>query len=324
VAPTANGTADVNEAVLDDLAAIESRDPSGMLAAVASAGAEMRQGAAAAVEAGVAGGAGGDPPRAVVIAGMGGSGIAGDVLDAVTVSVPLAQHRGYGLPGWVGPRDLVVAVSASGSTEETLSAAREAGRRGARLVTVGAPASPLAELGRGAGGRHVSVDCGDRPPRVCLWALSAPVLAVAHAVGVAHAPPDVVDQTADLLDRVGGRCAPVVDRAANPAKALAIHLAGGLPLAWGSTRLAGVAARRFACQINENAQVPAVWGELPEASHNQVVALDGPASGGLRLVILRDTDEHPQLSRRRAISTELAQSRGVPVTEVRAEGVHPL
>jgi glucose/mannose-6-phosphate isomerase len=50
---------------------------------------------------------------------MGGSGIAGDVLAAVagpTCPVPVVTHRGYGLPGWVGPVDLVVAVSCSGST----------------------------------------------------------------------------------------------------------------------------------------------------------------------------------------------------------------
>ena len=74
---------------------------------------------------------------------MGGSGIAGDVLAAVAgpaLPVPIVVHRGFGLPGWVGPMDLVIAVSCSGATAETLAALEEAVRRGCRLLVVGAPA----------------------------------------------------------------------------------------------------------------------------------------------------------------------------------------
>jgi glucose/mannose-6-phosphate isomerase len=102
------------------------------------------------------------------------------------------------------------------------------------------------------------------------------VLAAADAAGVISVSAEVLSAVADRLDRLADRCRPAVERAANPAKALAGHLAGGLPLIWGSTRLAGVAATRFGCQLNENAQVPAVTGELPEATHNQIVVLDGP------------------------------------------------
>jgi glucose/mannose-6-phosphate isomerase len=101
-----------------------------------------------------------------------------------------------------------------------------------------------------------------------------------------------------------------------------------------------VAAYRLACQLNENAKYPAVWGLLPEANHNQVVAFDGPFAGTasaedlfrdrvdddvaertrLRLVLLRDTDEHPQVARRTAVTEELADERGVGVSTVVAEG----
>jgi glucose/mannose-6-phosphate isomerase len=85
-----------------------------------------------------------------------------------------------------------------------------------------------------------------------------------------------------------------------------------------------------------------VWGVLPEANHNQVVALDGPFAGSanrpvedlfrdrvddeateltrMRLVLLRDTEEHPQVSRRTAVTEELADERGVGVSTVRADG----
>ena len=115
---------------------------------------------------------------------------------------------------------------------------------------------------------------------------------------------------------------------------------------WGTSSMAGTVAYRFACQLNENAQVPAIWGVLPEANHNQVVALDGsfagsgPGSGAandgdffrdraddrddaarLVLLLLRDTDEHPQVARRAEVSAELARERDVPVIQLQAEGV---
>jgi glucose/mannose-6-phosphate isomerase len=329
----------VDDTVLDDVGSIEAGDPAGMLPKVGSAGAQVRHGVAAAAEgvaslaAGVLGTA---RPRAVVVAGMGGSGIAGDVLASVAgpdCPVPVLLHRGYGLPGWVATTDLVVAVSASGSTEETLSAVEEARRRGTRLLTVGAPESPLAALCRAAGGLHFPVDSAGWPPRARIWALSVPVLAAADALGLAHVPAEVFESTADLLDAIAERCHPSVGSIAdpvanpvanNPAKALALQLAGRVPVLWGSTELAGVAARRFGCQLNENAKVPAVTGWLPEADHNQVMAFDGPYGADIRLVVLRDSEEHPQLSRRRTVSVEIAESRGVEVSEILAEGSHPL
>jgi glucose/mannose-6-phosphate isomerase len=101
-----------------------------------------------------------------------------------------------------------------------------------------------------------------------------------------------------------------------------------------------VAAYRFACQLNENAKTPAVWGVLPEAGHNQVVALDGPFGGGggggdlfrdrvdddesdrtqLHLVLLRDVEEHPRVARRAEVVAEIARDRGLEVSMLLAEG----
>jgi glucose/mannose-6-phosphate isomerase len=335
----------IEEGLLDDLEAIEAGDPKEMLRATASAGAQVRYAVAAAHDAEVARLADEGRPRAILVAGMGGSGISGDVLAAVAgtaATVPLVVHRGYGLPGWVGPTDLVMGVSCSGTTEETLSAVDEAGRRGARLLTVGAAGSPLADLGVRGHGVHVAVDAAGRMPRACLWMLSVPLLVAADALGVVPVPADALDAAADRLDEIAERCRPAGETFANPGKSLAVELAGSLPVLWGSTDLAGVAAYRFACQLNENANYPAVSGVLPEANHNQIVTLDGafgaaavstegdffrdrmtePDPARMRLVLLADADEHPQLRRRRELSRALAEARGVAVSELVAEGAH--
>src|SRR2546423_10439152 len=140
---------DVDVELLDAPAAIQARDVSGMLRDVATSGAQVREAVTLAADADVARLADGGRPRAVVVAGMGGSGIAGDVLAVVAgtgCAVPITVHRGFGLPAWIGAADLVVAVSCSGGTEETLSAAEEGVRRGARLFAVGAVDSQLAAI----------------------------------------------------------------------------------------------------------------------------------------------------------------------------------
>jgi len=322
---------------LDDPELIEAADPGGMLRQVASSAAQIRSTLTACAECGLQAAIGPDRPRAIVVAGMGGSGIAGDVLAAVCgpgSPVQIVTVHGYQLPGWVGANDLVIAVSCSGSTEETLSAASEAVRRGCRLACVGGANSPLADVAVQARAPFVPVMSAGMP-RSTLWGLSVPLIVIAGQFGLAGAGEAVYEAAAAALERVSYQCRPVSESFINPGKALALELFGHLPVIWGSSPLAGVAAKRFACQLNENAKYPAVAGELPEANHNQVVAFDGPFAPGatgteaasgfpLRLVVIADPGEHPQVTRRREASAELASARGIGVSELPMEGDHPL
>ena len=109
-----------------------------MLRAVGSAGAQVREALLRLDDDAVRAVAAEGRPRALVVTGMGGSGIAGDVVAAVTgpsCAVFRSRSRGYRLPGWVGPLDLVIAVSCSGETEEGAHPATDSEkpmRRGAR------------------------------------------------------------------------------------------------------------------------------------------------------------------------------------------------
>jgi glucose/mannose-6-phosphate isomerase len=323
----------VDESVLDAVDRLARLDPQEMLAAVATGGPQLREHTERAAEE-LAGLDRADRPRAVLVAGMGGSAIAGDVLAAGTAGspVPVLVHREATLPGWVGAADLVVAVSCSGRTEETLSAAVEADRRGARLVGVGAAGSPLAELTAAAGGTFATVR-QRLAPRASLWGLTGPLAVLADRLGLVELPAGTIEATAARLDQVAAACRPDRESFVNPAKELALQLAGSLPVIWGSTAAAGVAARRLASQLAENAKYPAMSGALPEADHNQVVAFDGPYAvedlfhdreseppPRLRLVLLRDPAEDDR-SRRRADATRaVAAGRGVRLSELVADG----
>jgi glucose/mannose-6-phosphate isomerase len=312
---------------LDDAVAVAAADPGDMLAAVASAGPQVRQSLVACERANLSGVSSGGRPRAVVVTGMGGSGIAGHVLQAAAgpeCPVPVERVRGWTLPAWVGPDDVVIAVSSSGRTAETLACTRTAVERHARTVVVAAEGSPLVELAESAHLPWVPVPDG-RPPRANLWALSVPLLVVAHALGVVDAEPVRLEAVADLLDGVAAQCGPNVPEADNPAKQLARELMGTLPMIWGSSDLAGIAAYRLLCQLAENGKYPAVNGVLPEALHNQVVTFAGPPSAQpVRLVMLRDTVEQLEVGLAADEVEALARESGVAVSRIAAVGEHPL
>ena len=206
-------------------------------------------------------------------------------------------------------------------------------RRGSNLVAVGAAGSPLQAIATQARAPFVPVVSAGMP-RSTLWGLSIPLIAIAERAGVLEVGEDVYEATAAALEQIAFQCRPTSESFVNPAKSLALDLFGSLPMIWGSSPLSGVAAKRFAAQLNENAKYPGIAGELPEASHNQVVAFDGPFAPGtrldaesgypLRLILLSDPAAHPQVALRQAVSAELATARGIRVSELAMEGEHPL
>ncbi len=345
----------VDEALLNSPERIQAADPSLMLRALASAGAQVRESAALAAEANLGALTEEGRPRAVVVAGVGTAARTGDLLETVAgprCPVPVVGHRSAGIPGWVGAADAVIAVSASGRSPEALAAAEAAGRRGARLVAIGPPDSELQILAERARAPFVPVP-RRAPARVSLWALTVPVLLAARALGLLHIAEADFAETAVRLDEDAERCRPDADSFVNPGKALALEIANSIPIVWGSSPLATVAARRVGDMLSANARYPVVAGSLGEAGRGRVGLIDGvygglaeserdifadpPAGEGpprLRVLLLRDggladdesrPGEPSLLEERRADAVmELAARRGVRCGEIRAEGASPL
>jgi hypothetical protein len=309
----------LDEARLDDVEALALGDSRQVLRALATAGAQVREAVTLATEAGADRFGAGDRPRSVLVASLGGSALVGDVLGLLAgpgSPVPFSVRRNLPLPGWVGPLDLVVAVSLSGRAAGPLALAAEAARRGATLLTVGADDSPLAAVSRQARGTHVPVGRGRTSSRTALWSLLVPVLVAAGSMGLVDVPPSAFTTTADRLDEVADAARPSSESFVNPAKVLAVELAGSVPVVLGDGDLAGVAAQRAAAMLSRTARTPAVWGELPDDASQVVAAFDGPltaaGSGGsavddlfadpfldgeaaprLRLLLLRDALPDP-------------------------------
>ena len=263
---------------LDTPDVIEASDPGDTLRQVASAAAQVRTALRSCAETDLSAFTADGRPRAIVVAGIGGSGLAGEMLNAMaglSSPVQVVVSQAARLPGWVGAADAVVAVSCSGSTPETLDIATEAARRGCRLAGIGAEGSPLHRIAEQASAPFVPVVPAGLP-RSMLWAVTVPLLVMAERMGVARIGPDVYELVASRLEEVSHQCRPASESFVNPGKSLALDLVGELPMVWGTTALSGVAARRFASQLQENAKYPAICGVLPEAAHSQVAAFDGP------------------------------------------------
>ncbi len=109
-----------------------------------------------------------------------------------------------------------------------------------------------------------------------LWSVAIPLLVIAERLGVIRIGADVYELAATRLEEVSHQCRPASESFVNPGKSLALDLVGALPMVWGTSMLSGVAARRFASQLQENAKYPAISGVLPEVAHHQVAAFDGP------------------------------------------------
>ena len=263
---------------LDTPDVIEAADPGDMLRQVASAAAQVRTALRSCAETDLSAFAPDARPRAIVVAGMGSSGLPGEILNAITglgSPVQIVVTQADRLPGWVGAADAVIAVSCSGTTPETLAIATEAARRGCRLAGVGAEGSPLHQIAEQARAPFVPVAPAGWA-RSMLWGISIPLLVIAERLGIVRIGADVYELAASRLEEVSHQCRPASESFVNPGKSLALDLVGALPMVWGTSVLSAVAARRFASQLNENAKYPAIAGVLSEAAHNQVAAFDGP------------------------------------------------
>ena len=350
----------IDEALLNDPDYITQRDTRGTLMALATAGAQVRQAVTLSREAGIERVGGGERPRSVLVASLGGSAVVADVLELLAEPgspVPVTVRRNVPLPGWVGSLDLVVAVSLSGRAPGPLAVAAEAARRGASLLTIGAADSPLAEVCARARGVHIDVGRGRTSSRTALWSLLTPVILAAGELGLIESGESVLSDTADRLDLQAEACRPRSESFVNPAKILAISLAETIPVVLGDGPLNGVAAARAASMLARTARIPATSGELPDAA-SQIVAcfdgpftagggrgvgvresapdifadpfLDGPAQPRLGLLLLRDAPA-ATLTRERADAEALtdavlqtAHEAGVRVSTLVAEPGHPL
>jgi len=307
--------------LLDDEAALRARDPRGMLTAFADTGSQLRTAYATARASAIpfAG-----EVRGVAVCGMGGSAVAGDVAEAAFADrapIPVVTLRGYGVPRGYGEEHLVLCVSYSGDTEETVAAFAQARARGCTAVAVcggGALAAAAGEADLPA----VLIPTDAPVPRAGLGSLVGGVLGSLVAAGALSGVDDEIEAAGTTLDRLAGELGPEV--ASNEAKDVAAWVGERIPLIWGSDGVSAAAAWRWKTAFNENAEVPSFASVLPELDHHEVVGWTAKRGEGFCLLILREAGEHERVQARLDATLEELADSGLEWREVTARGETPL
>ncbi|MGQ0434427.1 MAG: bifunctional phosphoglucose/phosphomannose isomerase [Microthrixaceae bacterium] len=256
----------------------------------------------------------------VLVLGMGGSGIAGDIVAAVAgpfMPVPINVVKGYEAPSFVGPGTLCFAVSYSGNTEETVEATQAVVAVGAELVVL-SMGGALGDLAASIGAPHLVLP--DIPmPRAGVGAVSIPILGALEQVGLFPGASQYIGDAVSQLRR--RRDALIQD--GSSAQTLAREIGRTIPVAYGGDAIGAVASYRFKCQVNENAKCPAFSGSLPEMCHNEICGWGqhGDVTRQVMTVVnFRHDFEHPQVTRRFELTYDVIDEVVHTVLEVQAEG----
>ncbi len=244
-----------------------------------------------------------------VVAGMGGSGISGDYVKAVTpdLGIRIHVHKDYGpLPEWVDrAQPLIVGISFSGNTEETLSVLADSEKRG--LPTVGITSGgQLGESQDLADRTTLRVPAGLQPRAALGYLFGTALRVVGHSSGHTGLVTDLREaaEVADAISEEGSQQWSLASR-------IAEELAGRVTVVYGGGVLSGTAAQRWKTQINENAKMPAWWSVLPELDHNEIVGWETLAEMTSRthgVVSISDRSDAPRVAARYRHTKDLVQS----------------
>lgn len=251
--------------------------------------------------------------QSIVVAGMGGSAIGGDVLATLEkdrLTRPIVINRSYDLPNWVNENTLVILSSYSGNTEETLNALNIALEKNAQIcgiTTGGKLASILEELGKDI----VLIPSGLQP-RAALAYSFVPMGMMLQKMGlIEFSISSWITSTVEAL--IQAREIYGQESEENPVYELAQQIVNRLPIIYADTSTLGVAAMRLKGQICENANMLAYHNELPEFNHNEIVGWENnPEINDSCFVLwLTDDADHPRVKHRQRITQNILNEAGV-------------
>ena len=261
-------------------------------------------------------------PEKVLVLGVGGSAIGGEVLREWLLEIsdaPVIVHRDYGIPAFADENTMVFAVSYSGNTEETLSGFVQAIRRGCMVVAVSSGGA-LSRWCTRLRIPWVRVPEGI-PPRSALPYLFTPLMAILARQGLGITWRTELRKVVEALKRLRSELSPEKPLEKNPAKAIAQRLFGRIPIAYAAHPYF-CAAQRLKAQLNENAKVFAKAEAFPELNHNEIVGWEKPFKelSNAAVVVYRDGYEKPWIAARIEATLEQVAGIAADIIEIRPVG----
>lgn len=255
-------------------------------------------------------------PKEFVVCGMGGSNLAGDLLEIVSPETDIYSHRDYGLPPWSDARlkeSLVILSSYSGTTEETLSSYWAAKPKGISLAMISA-GWRLLEIAKHDKLPHIEIPDTKIQPRMATGFNFLALLALMR-------------KKKELADArmLAGLLKPVEYEEAGRALAKKIH--EKVPIIYASRRNRGI-SYNWKIKFNETGKIPAFANVLPELNHNEMTGFDvtdktRPLSENFHFIFLRDSTDSEKIQKRMDVLGKLYRDRGLLIEEIEMKGDSP-
>lgn len=261
-------------------------------------------------------------PEKIIIAGMGGSAIGGDLVkDWVRnqLKVPIEVNREYYLPQYADQKTLVLVISYSGDTEESLSAFLDALKRGCMIYCISSGGA-LLKYAKKYNVPYLVVP-GGMPPRAALPYLLVPMLVFLEKSGLVLGVKEGLEETLKILDKICKENGPDNLLCENFAKNLAHNIGDSTPTVYGFDYFRSVALR-FKQQFNENSKSPAKSEVFPEIDHNEIVGWEtrGELTRWFSLIFIRDRNEANEIRSRIENTKNIVEQAGLMTFEIEAEG----
>jgi len=249
----------------------------------------------------------------IVVLGMGGSAIGGALTASLALlkcKIPVYVHRDYDLPGFVNHESLVIGVSYSGNTEETISGFTQAAERGAKLLAI-STGGQISAICRKYRVPLFAIDYGAQP-RAALGYLLGGVVIILNKLSFLELGDNEIAETIKLMRALENKIHIGIPSQQNQAKQLAQRIQGKIPMIIGSGVLSEV-ARRWKTQINENPKQLAIFEILPELNHNMVVGLDFPEKlpEKVFVIMLQSKFDHPRNKIRQQATLQILQQKKI-------------
>ncbi|HEX2014473.1 MAG TPA: bifunctional phosphoglucose/phosphomannose isomerase [Nitrososphaera sp.] len=261
----------------------------------------------------------------VVVAGMGASGVVGDFVRVLMREsrVPIHVQKSTNLPAFVDGETLVLSITYSGKTRETLEILHASIGAGARNLVI----TSSFELGDFCSRNAIPwIRVPENGfPRATLGFMLISALGALNKLGLTGSFDSDVEETISVLDEIKSQCGPEVLQKNNPARLLAQSLVGRFPVIYGESGFTEVIAVRWKQQMNENGKSHCYYDVFPELLHNEIESWNSSDSAQAReyaLLLLRDSGwEHQAKMESKVEATkQLAESKGAIVYDLWTKG----
>ena len=252
----------------------------------------------------------------ILIVGMGGSGVAGDVLKLILnkhTNIDVEVRKTYNLTkNHSSTRPFCLFISYSGNTEETLSAAQDAINENLEWSVISS-GGELLELATKYNKSFVKVPTGLQP-RAAFGLMTKAV--------INFLPNSIKSNFLNACDDAGNYLNNLIEDVSNEvfdiSKNIANQIGTKTAVIYAGSELTYLVAQRWKTQINENSKSKAYVGFMPEIHHNEILSWEADQEGSKNnfILILLRGDDHKKIDNRFEFTKELIGSK-VDILDVR-------